>query len=220
MSLQNVFTKAESCSSTGWYRVNTTKKQGLFVLHQPKIQLTFVTSCFIQGRGCSWHSAASSAKSKQHLVPLKQCSGRNTQVSYQLLQMLSYTIYAKLLIQTKVYYSVCLRSHGWYKCHYRQSNKIPAGLASKHHFCPSLLQTLIIEKALFSQPPSFPLGNVYVRRPINAGNLLCGKTALLRVREPRAELSSWWKWPQSPVVISQICWLFMHTQVFADEGTK
>lgn len=77
----------------------------------------------------------------------------------------------------------------------------------------SLLQTLIIEKALFSQPPSFPLGNIYVRRPINAGNLLCGKTALLRVRELRAELSSWRKWPRSPMAVSQICWPFMHTGI-------
>lgn len=165
MSLQNVFTKAESCSSTGWYRLNTTKKQGLFVLHQPKIQLTFVTSCFIQGTGCSWHSAASSAKSKQHLVPLKQRSGRSTRVSYQLLQMLSYTIYAKLLIQTKVYYSVCLRSHGWYKCHYRQSNKIPAGLASKHHFCPKPTANSDYREG-FVQPASF----------LSLGKRICQKT--------------------------------------------
>lgn len=58
----------------------------------------------------------------------------------------------------------------------------------------SLLQTLIIEKALFSQCPSFPLGNLYVKRPINAGNLLCGQSVMqLRVRE-NWELSQVYVW--------------------------
>lgn len=70
----------------------------------------------------------------------------------------------------------------------------------------SLLQTLIIEKALFSQSPSFPLGNLYVKRPINAGNLLCGKTEL------RPESSLCLKWSQSPGMASQNhCSLFIHT---------
>lgn len=86
-------------------------------------------------------------------------------VSYQLLLMLSYIIHTKLLIQTKVYYSVCLKSHGWYKCHYRQSNKIPAVLASKHHFCPKPTANSDYREG-FVQPASF----------LSLGKHICQKT--------------------------------------------
>lgn len=70
----------------------------------------------------------------------------------------------------------------------------------------SLLQTLIIERALFSQSPSFPLGNLDVKRPINVGNLLCGKAEL------RPKLSLCLTWSQSPGMASQnCCSLFIHT---------
>lgn len=79
--------------------------------------------------------------------------------------MLSYIIHTKLLIQTKVYYSVCLKSHGWYKCHYRQSNKIPAVLASKHHFCPKPTANSDYREG-FVQPASF----------LSLGKHICQKT--------------------------------------------